>query len=342
MKVSGKLIRELAQLSKTERTVLSSYMDVRKGWREVKHFLERESLRLNKLLNPQEKDYFESSLSLLFDYLNKKEANDFHGPGLAFFADMGTNFTRGVELAEAPELLLAVDDEAIIHPLALQLDEYEPIGVIMIDASCARVLIAAGRVIDDMETYRRKIHHLSKVGGWSQMRYQRRRYKEVQRFAREIREKATEIFNEAGVKRILVAGRNRMITALQQEFPKIWHDKIIATIPWDLDAPDDEFLRKIRPILEDAERNQEKNLLEILVGEVRRGGLAVAGIERTLNALKMSQVDILLVSMGIDIKTSELLTNLAASSGAGVEYVAKENKILAQIGGVGALLRYKT
>ncbi len=177
MKVSEKLLRQLAKLSETDRSVLSVYLDVRRGWDAARYFVNRESERLLPMLNKREKDSFEASLSFLFDYMNEKKAENFRGPGVAFFADLGADFARGVELMAVSEPLLAVDDEAIIHPLAFQLDEFEPVGVIMVDTHCTRILVVAGRIIEDMESFCKNIHHLSKVGGWSQMRYQRRREK---------------------------------------------------------------------------------------------------------------------------------------------------------------------
>ena len=341
MKLSAKRIRELAKLSETDRTVLSAYLDFTNGWEAVKQFIERETSRLIPVLSEEERDYFETSLSFLLDDLKKRRRQGFHGPGLAFFADLGANFLRDIELPSPPEALLAVDDEAIIHPLALQLDEFEPIGVIMIDAHCIRILIAAGQVIERLNSIREKIHHLSKVGGWSQMRYQRRRAKEVQYFTKEALEKGLEMFQEAGVQRIVIGGRDRMVTALEQDFPKAWQDKVIATVRWDLDAPDDEFLSKIKPFLEKTERDQEKDLLQRLVGELRRQGLAVAGVMDTRQALKRGQVDTLLISGELDPVVSEELTSLAEATGAAVEFFPQDNEQLARLGNVGALLRYK-
>ena len=342
MKVSKELLRQLAQLSETDRTVLSVYLDLRSGWDAAKHFIEKESRRLLLLLNEDERVQFEASLSLLLDYLNEKRAQAFAGEGVAFFADLGAHVSRSVELSAAPEPLLAVDDEAIIHPLALQLDEYEPIGVIMIDAFCTRILIAAGEVMEDVDSMCKKIHHLSKAGGWSQMRYQRRRAKQVKHRARDIVQKAVEIFRQVGVNRILIAGRDRMVSAIEQELPKLLQDKVVATVRWDLNAPDDKFLRKIRPVLEEVERSQERDLLEKLLGELRRHGPAVAGAEQTLQALKRGQVDTLLVSQTLDFNTSEELTSLAESTGGYVEFVPEGNETLEKLGGVGAILRYKT
>lgn len=341
MRLTEKILKELAQLAETERTVLSVYLDMRIDPDTIQRFIKKETKKLLQVLNRNEKDHFETSISFLREFLKEKSLKNFSEPGIAFFADIGADYTCGVELNAAPEPLIAVDDEAIIHPLALQLDEYEPVGVIMIDASCMRLLITAGEVIENKDSLRGKIHHLSRVGGWSQMRYQRRRAKEVKHFSNEIVEKADFIFGTAGVKRIVIAGRDRMVSALEREFPAQWQNKIIATIRWDLDSADTEFLKKVRPFLEKAEREQEKNLLAVLMRELRRNGLAVQGKERTLEALDRGQVDTLLMSKSLDPAIKEELTSRAKVTGAYVEFIPADNEILKKFNGIAALLRYK-
>jgi len=341
MRVSEDVLRELARLAETERAILSAYLDIRSGWAEVKAYVEGESHRLRSLLDKDETDHFDVSLSLMWDYLSEKKASGFSDPGLAFFADLGTNYICGIELYASPEPLLAVDQEAIIYPLALQLDEYEPVGVIMIDASCMRILVAAGQVIESENSLCERIHHLSKVGGWSQMRYQRRRAREVKHFSKEVVEEAKAVFDLSGVRRIVVAGRERMIAALEQEFPKEWRERIIATLRWDLDGPDKNFLEKVRPYMEEAERQQEADLLSLLMGELRRGGLATAGLDTTMRALEMGQVDALVVSTGFEADSAENLIHLAETTGTHVEFVPQGDKAFEELGGVGAILRYK-
>ena len=338
--ISEGLLRELAVLSATERTVLSVYIELEHGWDRVTRMISHESKRIIPLLSAGEREYFETSISFLNDVLREKKEKGFKGPGIAFFADLGTNYLKVVDLNMPPESMMVVDKEAVIHPLALQYDEYERIGVIMIDAKCVRIMLVAGRVIDDMERFCTKIHHLSKVGGWSQMRYQRRRLKQIQHFAKEIVERAERIFDEAGVNRILIAGRDRMITALDGELSQRFRGKVIARVPWDLNAPDSAFLKKIKPAMEDVEREEEKDLVASLIGELRRGGLGVAGIDNTRSALTKGQVDTIIISKSIDSSNIEELTSLAKKSGAGVEFVPGDDKMLAGIGGVGALLRY--
>ena len=93
-------------------------------------------------------------------------------------------------------------------------------------------------------------------------------------------------------------------------------------------------------MLEQAERDQEKTLLDQMVGELRRDNLAVAGVDDAMQALQRAQVDTLFVSRSLDKETCEKLTRLAGTTGASVEFIP-ENEIMKSLGGAGALLRFK-
>ncbi len=341
MELSEEVVRELAELSEASRTVLSVYLNLSEGFESALHFIARESSRVDRLLDPEEKESFQTSLSLLQDYLEKANKEGVRGPGLAFFADLGAGFTRGVELVMPPTPLLAVDDEAIIQPLALQLDKFEPVGVIMIDAHCTRIFVAAGQVLEKLDSLCERIHQLSKPGGWSQMRYQRRHAGEIKRFVEEAVEAAQTVFEEAGVKRIIISGRHTMISELEHEFPKSWQNKIIGKIPWDLDSTNAEFLKRLRPIMEETELKQERNLVYRLVAEIRRHGLGVSGIEDTRRALQGGRVDTVILSETLDPQISEALIKLAEATDAHVSFITAESKVMEILGDVGALLRYK-
>ncbi|HIE06193.1 MAG TPA: hypothetical protein EYP58_05275 [bacterium (Candidatus Stahlbacteria)] len=334
------LVRDLARLSENDRTILSAYLNLRDGWKGVEEFVERRSRRLRPLLTKEEIDYFETSLSFLADFLDEKKEAGFAGPGLAFFADLGADFTRGVELTVAPEPLLAVDDQTIIHPLALELDEFEPVGVVMIDAACVRILVVAGEVKEDLNSFCEKIHHRSKKGGWSQMRYQRRRDKEIDHFVKDAVKRSVEIFKDNGIRRVLLAGRDRMVKRLEDDLPREWQDRVIGKVRWDLDSSDD-IVEKIRPLVNRAERDQERLLLGRLFSELRRGELALGGIDKVQRALEIDQVDTLILSRSLDQKVIEKLTTVAESCGPDVEFIPEGNEPLDAIGGAGAILRYK-
>ncbi len=345
MDITEGLMRELARLAESERTVLSVYLNLSRGWDGAEAFIKRESSRVERLVSGEEREYLETSVSFLADFLKEKKTHGFAGPGLAFFADLGADgapsYVRGVELPAPPEPLLALDTGAVLFPLAVQLDEYEPVGVILVDASGARILVTAGETAEAEDSLREKIHHRSKVGGWSQMRYQRRREKQVKHLTKELADRAEEIFREEGVGRVVLAGHARMLAALKEELPKSLADKVIGEIPWNLKEGDSELLDKMEPLVEKAEREQERGYLEHLTAELRRGGLAAAGLKDTQAALTMGAADVLLVGDALAADARERLTDLAESTDAHMEYVPGSNETLDGLGGVGALLRFK-
>ncbi len=320
---------------------MSVYLDLRYGWDVAEESIEKEIDWLKKILNDEEIEYFEASLEFMFEYFNKKKSKGYSGPGLAFFIDLEEGYATGVETTIAHKTSIAVDDQAIILPLAKELDEYEPVGVIMADASGARIMISAGKVLEDERDVNVKIHHLSKVGGWSQMRYQRRREKEVKHFAKDVADIADKLFREEKVNRVLMAGRNRILTAIVEELPQRWRESIIDSIKWDMALSDDEFARKIAPSLVEAEREQEEEVLGRFIAEYRRNGLAKGGLQDVLTALEMGQVDTLILDSDLDEELMEELTSKAETISAHVEFVPTSDDCLAKLGGIGALLRYK-
>ena len=305
---------------------------------DMKKWVLKEVEKLKKCLDDNEDDYLDITAENLIKFLTAEKEADFQGPAIAFFADFDNDYAKGFRLSSKPEPTFLVDKEAHIARLALELDEFEPIGIIMLDASWARILISAGEVLQDAQDIKTKIHHLSKVGGWSQMRYQRRRDKEVKHFSKDVAEKATRIFEAEDIKRVVLAGRERMMIALKEEFHQKFN--IIAEVNWDLAMKDNLFKKKVEQISIEAELKSEEKILKIFESEIKKRGLAAAGYEDVLKALHLGQVEVLIISPNIEAQQKERLISLAESTSATVEFT-KLNSILDKNENIGAILRYK-
>jgi len=74
----------------------------------------------------------------------------------------------------------------------------------------------------------------------------------------------------------------------------------------------------------------------------RAGGLAVAGIEATMRALDMRQVEELLIAARQDrvVGPANELVSKAQQNSARIRFV-ENDELLGEVGGVGALLRFK-
>jgi len=335
-----RLLRSAAELEGDGRTVLSLYLDLADGWEPAWAWARRRLDGIAAGLTVDEREALEVSVELIEERSGDLTAVDDTPPGLVAFVSLDDGKLVSLALPVAPRPLAAVDEEAVVWQLALQLDEYEPVGVIAVDGSEARVLVAAGRIVEEHDTTDPDVRHLTKAGGWSQMRYQRRRDEDIRRAADEVVDSAAEVFSEAGVERVLLAGREEMRLAVEERLPREWRERIVDRIDWDLDADLDDLLEEAADASRQAERAEEERLVGRLRAELRRGGLAVAGIDDTRRALEWGAVETLFVGPTSDGPIREELVAAAITTSAAVEAVPLEGTLLDRSEGVAALLRF--
>ena len=340
MELNENVLRQLAELEQDERSILSVYLDLSQRWEAAESRLDASVDRLRRALAGAEREALDVALDLAREELDRRKAQGLSAPGLALFVSPDDGVQHSVMMPSPPRTLVTFDHEATVYPLAFQLDEYEPVGVILADASGARILVVAGRLQEELDSTSATIRHLTKVGGWSQMRYQRRRGEQVKRAADEVVEAAREAFADSGVERVVLAGRQQMLTAIRDAMPQRLERQVVGTLAWDMDAADDELLASIRPMLEEAEREQEAELLDQFTAELKRGGLAAAGLQETRRALEWGAVEVLLLAPACVGAEREELTAMAATTAADVEILPDAGPPLEAAGGVGALLRF--
>ena len=91
------------------------------------------------------------------------------------------------------------------------------------------------------------------------------------------------------------------------------------------------------------EEQESLEIVERLVREIRTDGLAVAGAEATLEALRFGVADVLVIAQSFDpeLHVKDKMVNLAEQHRCQIETV-RRSQALDRLGGVGCLLRYRT
>jgi stalled ribosome rescue protein Dom34 len=146
-----------------------------------------------------------------------------------------------------------------------------------------------------------------------------------------------------GATRVLLAGDEVAIPILREVLPartaELVHDEVLRI---DVRAPQDTVRDEIAPILAAVEAEEDRALADPVVEAVRGNGLGSAGLRSTRQALEQGQVDTLLLVNGVELdeETRAELVRLAATTSAEVA-VVDDHPGLRQLGGVGALLRYR-
>ena len=344
------LIRRLAEISPGELPFISAYLDVRPEATGQRPALRSGLIVLRDRMREVRRTYLPRGPKLeSFDAdaerIERWVSNEMQAAteGVAIFAcsgrgawetlETGAPFENQVTSAEAPDL----------YQLARFSDEYETAIAAVVDTNTARIFVyRSGDFFevdapDDDPVHYRKRH----MGGWSQKRYQRHIDNHRRDFAEEIGRAIVEVCDQEHAQHIVIAGDEPAITPLLEQLPKRAAQEVEQVVHIDKRTSIKEIAAEIEPILRRAEGDQDADAVARLVGELRRGGLARAGIEGVREALHYARVDELIIddAAPFDEDARADLVRQASATDAEIQTVRGNAQLLA-LGGVAAMLRY--
>ena len=292
--------------------------------------------------------------------------------GLAVFACAGAdNYFKAVQLdAPVKRHQLHVCQEPYLYPLARLIDQHPRYVALLADTNSARLFVfGLGKTLTSAAVQGVKVSR-TQGGGWSQMRYRRHADNYHLLHAKEVVEKLGRVVREEGADHVILAGDEVIIPLLREQLPPHLADKVIDVLRLDIRTPEHEVLRATIEALREHNTQTDAERVRRLLDEYRAGGLAVVGLRDTLTALYQRQADELLLSASareiiceeedIDglptddaapgprafrgrephLVAADLLVTRARRTGAQVTFI-EDPALLAGIGGVGALLRYR-
>jgi peptide subunit release factor 1 (eRF1) len=292
--------------------------------------------------------------------------------GIAIFACSGaSNFFEALQV-EAPieNNRLFVYDRPHLYPLARLLDQYPRYAVVLADTNAAKIfVIALGKTIQRKELQNVKTKR-TQVGGWSQMRYQRHTENYHLHHAKEVVDNLERLVRDERIEHVMLAGdEETIIPLLRQQMPKELTEKVVDVLSLGIDTPEHELIQATLDAYRRYNLLSDLEKVEQLIGEYQRDGLAVAGVAQTLAALSNGQVEELLIASAADALqfdkeevekvlslynspgeaaapldqrtvADELVRRATQLSSARITFV-EDDSALKNVGGVGALLRYR-
>ena len=200
------------------------------------------------------------------------------------------------------------------HPLPRDLARWAPLPslVPLLDwrqEDPPRVVVLADRQGADLAAYRRSGPDLhreaggmadpvakSAPGGWSQRKYQQRAENTWEHNAHDVAEQLTRLVDRVGARLVIVAGDVRAVQLLGEALPREVAEHV-SEVPGGRspDGSADVVAEEADRVLTEAVARDTAALVEKLREELGQGDRAVEGAEPTLEALSMSQVEVLLV-----------------------------------------------
>jgi peptide chain release factor subunit 1 len=361
-------IRKLSEIHDIEPTFISLYLNIEKDFDDFLNSREQ-AIRGALAEKTRLKNIFYENMQKVRTHLTENIASlQRKGVrGIAIFHSKPMDFFEAHPIPMEVENAMIVDSSPYIRPMAKFLEEYEDFGIILLDHNHARIYLVKAGEIAETERLHEEIFHHHKKGGFSQMRFQRKRDGELVHFYKDIAEQATKVFEGVKIRRLIVAGQSDAKKNFIPYLPKFYQDKIIAVLNIETETPDEDVVKDAFPVFFEKEREEEIALVEEFMGAVMKGENAAYGLADVLERTKNGRAERILINMGfkspgykceadnvmklrpgscdlcggnlLQVDAVEELVEWAQQSSAKVEFIA-ENESLETLGGVGAFLRW--
>ncbi len=291
--------------------------------------------------------------------------------GIAIFACSGVNnFFEPVQLEVPIEAdRMFVYNHPHLYPLARLLDQYQGYAVVLADTNAASIFVfAMGRAIKrkDLQNVKTK---RTQVGGWSQKRFQRHIENYHLHHAKEVVDTLERLVRDERIEHVMLAGdEETIIPLLRKQMSKDLSEKVIDVLSLGIDTSERELLEESLVAYRRYNSLSDMEKVDHWLQEYRGDGLAVAGVPQTLAALSNGQVEELLIAASDTIRfdksevgkvmalygktgleteeldqrtvADELIKRATELSSARITFV-EDDSVLKNVGGVGALLRYR-
>ena len=364
----------LATLEPSPFPVISLYLSLsvnQNGREDYQQFVRKVFRDRARALPEQspERESYDKDVERIQDYLEKND--DTTAQAIAIFASSGSELFEVIPL-EAPiaEHALFISSVPHLYPLARVIENYPRYAAVMLDTNKARIFVFGGESQREEKVVGEKTRRSSQ-GGWSQARYQRRADNFHLLHIKEVVDTLARIVRDEEIQHVVVAGAEVAMPILREQLPKDLAEKIVEIGPHE-DSETGTFLERTLAALREKDAGTDAEKVRELLDAWKSGGLGVAGPEATRSALQLGQVDELIITASPDVlkkvqklpddaapgdvqvvtsnpaaagdedqlKLSDELITRAQQTAARIRFI-EDASLLADVGGVGALLRFR-
>lgn len=236
--------------------------------------------------------------------------------GIAVFAEIPPAHEHaGGEAAffQAFRLPIGVDNRFILGhgpdlgPVLRALGRFAHYLAVRLDADDARILsVYLARVVEAESERAEGIDQeipgriRATPGGWSQMRFQRRREELAQRWYRDLVGEIDQMVRREAPDGVVLLGQDVNLAAFEQELPESLAARVLRTDTVEPHSTDAEILARVEPLLAERREAAHARAVDELHDRVLADWYAVGGIDDTLEALQQGRVERLIVARGLE------------------------------------------
>jgi peptide subunit release factor 1 (eRF1) len=216
--------------------------------------------------------------------------------GLSLAFDASDGFFWSQELKFPVVNQARWDREVFVEPIAAALDEYERVGIVLLDRANLRLFtMCMGELQEHVRQAfdHRKVRHTKTVGMnnlGAASHAQRKADEEVRVNLRQMIKRVKHTITEFGVHRIILAGSPQNTAQLRALLPKHLASRVIGTVDLAINATPEVVRNAAAALAENFEGQTEQVLVTDLITCAAKAGNVVNGLADTLDALNQGRV----------------------------------------------------
>jgi peptide chain release factor subunit 1 len=247
------------------------------------------------------KDKIESllgDLDLIADH-GAQALGSTNAAGLAFFSHSQRKFWHALELPHGPRNRVIIDTNFYIRPLAAILDKYSPICALLISRREARwyeITMNEIRPLDELES---DVPSRIREGGFegtAAKRIERHIDAHLQDHFKRTAQRTFELSKKHPFDWLFVGCENDHCPDFEPHLHAYLRDRLKARLKARVGDPPAKVLQEVLEVEAKLKRAEEQEIVQKLVAELERGGLATSGLRDTLHRLNQFEVQSLVVT----------------------------------------------
>lgn len=366
-------LEELSSYRVDSQPVVSFYLAIEKGEPDEDQY----AIRLKNLINraqAQKQRWSGAQARSIDKDLNQiqrlvTEERVRGTKSLAVFASNISGLWQLYRLSLPVRNRLVIAPSPYVKPLIRLFESSGPYCTVLIEKGRARIFVLRLGEVEERTDVFGVVPGRHDQGGWAQARLQRHHDEHVMRHLKSTAEQLFTLHREEEFSGLLIGGTDELVSQFQDHLHPYLRDRTLATFPMDITANAKEVREQSWSTINRLEEEETERLVERLKGEVQRGNLGAIGLSDTLHVLQNGQIMTLLVDRGLQARGSRCgqcgaltieiegrcrycegelepvadivdeIVEEAFNQGCKIKFLA-EGGALAEMGGVGALLRF--
>jgi peptide chain release factor subunit 1 len=192
-----------------------------------------------------------------------------------------------------------------LEPLLDAIEGNERYAVAVIDKEKARLFTVFLGEIEDIEAFADFVPGKHDQGGPAQPRLQRHHETHVLWHLERVGERLSRLLGKRRFNRLIVTGPEEATSELQRLLPRDLAERVVTVLPGETFESPAAILQATLEVARQAERDEERRLVDQLVEIHAAGGQAACGFASVADALLLGQMGTIVVADGLRAEGSE-------------------------------------